>query len=119
MSNLNSITLLLLSFIMTSCATTPSQDSDFTVHGEEMEGPGLFSGDSGEIVFFEENKKTTTPGEGNNDESGALSRPSQADWQEFSEFKRWLKSKQAQDDSYQEFQQWLKYEEYRRLQDSL
>ena len=108
--------ILLISLLgMVSCATTPARDEDFTIYGEEPEGPGVISDESGEIVLW----PGTTTEQNAKDGVAAASSISASEAEEFNAFKRWLKSKQAQDDSYQEFQQWLKYEEYRRLQDSL
>lgn len=108
--------MLLISLLgIVSCATTPAQNEDFTIYGEESEGQGVLSDESGNIVL-----STGTTTEQNAKERAATSSSiSASEAEEFNAFKRWLKSKQAQDDSYQEFQQWLKYEEYRRLQDSL
>ncbi len=96
-----------------SCATTPTQDGDFAIYGEEPEGPGVASDEAGEIVFSlgtATNENTTT------ESSPSIST---SDAQEFNAFKRWLKAKQDQDQDYQEFQQWLKYEQYRQLQEPL
>ena len=60
------ISLLLSSSVLLSCTTTPTQDSDFTIYGEEMEGPGVFTGDSGKAVFFEDNQQSTTTSEAGN-----------------------------------------------------
>ncbi|MDH3630183.1 MAG: hypothetical protein OER98_03605 [Gammaproteobacteria bacterium] len=116
MKNTATSIILLISLLgIVSCATTSAQDEDFAIYGEEPEGPGVFSGESGEIVL--------SPGETTeqNAKEGAAtsSSISASEAEEFNAFKRWLKSKQAQDESYQEFQHWLKYEEYRRLQDPL
>jgi len=106
------ISVLLSSSLLLSCATTPGQDSDFIVYGEEMEGPGVFTGDTGKAVFFEDRQQPTTSSASDGESSTTSPRMSEMDWQEFSAFKRWLKSRQHQDENYQEFQQWLRYEKY-------
>ena len=108
---------LLLTAGITSCATTPTQDEDLIAYGEEPEGPGVFSGDSGEIVLFKEAEESA-PQDTAAEEAATPSNMSEADWQEFTAFKRWLKSRQARDADYEEFLQWLKYEEYRQWQNS-
>lgn len=116
MKNTATSIILLISLLgIVSCATTPAQDEDFTIYGEEPEGPGILSDESGNIVL----SPGTTTEQNAKDGAAISSSISASEAEEFNAFKRWLKSKQAQDDSYQEFQQWLKYEEYRRLQDSL
>lgn len=112
------ISIILSSSVLLSCATTPTQDSDFTIYGEEMEGPGVFTGDSGEAVLFEDKQQTTVTAATGNDGSTTSSQMSEMDWEEFSAFKRWLKSRQQQDDAYQEFKQWLRYEKYLQWQDA-
>lgn len=108
--------ILVISFLgIVSCATTPTQDEDFVIYGEEPEGPGVLSDESGEIVLW----RGTTTEQSTTDGAATSSAISTSEAEEFNAFKRWLKARQAQDESYQEFQQWLKYEEYRRLQDSL
>jgi hypothetical protein len=116
MKNTATSIILLISLLgIVSCATTPAQDEDFAIYGEEPEGPGVFSDESGEIVLA----PGTTTEQNAKDGVAASSSISVSEAEEFNAVKRWLKSKQMQDDSYQEFQQWLKYEEYQRLQDSL
>ena len=112
------ISLILSSSVLLSCTTTPTQDSDFTIYGEEMEGPGVFTGDSGEAVFFEDKQQSTTTSEVGTGSTTIAPGMSEMDWEEFSAFKRWLNSRQQQDEAYQEFQQWLRYEKYLQWQDS-
>ena len=50
--------LLLAATLVNACATTPSEDSDFAIYGEEPEGAGVFSGEDGEIVFFGDKSST-------------------------------------------------------------
>ncbi len=116
MKNKATSIILLISLLgIVSCATTPAQDEDFTIYGEEPEGPGVLSDERGEIVLW----PGTTTEQSTTDGAATSSGISVNEAEEFNAFKRWLKARQAQDESYQEFQQWLKYEEYRRLQDSL
>jgi hypothetical protein len=116
MKNTATSMILLISLLgIVSCTTTPTQDEDFTIYGEEPEGQGVLSDESGNIVLW----PGTTTEQSTTDGAATSSGISASEAEEFNAFKRWLKSKQAQDESYQEFQQWLKYEEYRRLQDSL
>ena len=105
--------LLLGSILLSACAISPSQDSDFVNYGEEPEGPGVFSGDSGEILLFDDDDT------GASAESGpAPSGLSASDWEEFNAFKRWLRSREARDDQYLEFQQWRQFEQYKSWQES-
>lgn len=116
MKNLVPPVVMLFALLGTvSCASTPAQDEDFVVYGEEPEGPGIISGETGELTFA----IGTAADQNTTDEAETSPDISASDAEEFNAFKRWLKAKQAQDESYQEFLQWLKYEEYRRLQDSL
>lgn len=116
MKNTATSIILLISLLgIVSCATTPAQDEDFTIYGEEPEGPGILSDESGEIVLL----SGTTTEQNAKDGAATSSGISASEAEEFNAFKRWLKARQAQDESYQEFQHWLKYEEYQRLQDSL
>ena len=107
--------LLLAATLVNACATSPSQDSDFVVYGEEPEGAGLFSGEDGKIVLFED---AASPQNDPGDGVDAAAEMSASDWQEFSAFKRWLKARQTRDASYQEFLQWRQFEAYKNWQDS-
>lgn len=98
-----------------SCTTTPSQDEDFVIYGEEPEGPGVISDETGEIKF----SLGKTTDQDTADEAEISAGISASEAEEFEAFKRWLKARQSQDESYQEFQQWLKYEEYQQWKKSL
>ena len=106
--------ILLAPFALYSCAATPTQEEDTVIYGEEPEGPGIFSGETGEIIIFKEDKNSSITDSTASDDSGSQPNFSESDFEEFSAFKRWLNSKQTQDQNYQEFLQWLKYEEYKR-----
>ena len=97
-----------------SCAITPSSDEDFAPLGEEPEGPGVFSGDSGEVILFQQGKPAAADADSGNEPQATESdmTPS-TDWEEVAAFKRWLKAKQAKDDDYREFQLWLQFEAFR------
>lgn len=113
MSLVTRISLLLAVILANACATSPSQDSDFVIHGEEPEGPGVFSGADGKIVLFED---ATTSKTNQGDSASPAADISASDWEEFSAFKRWLRSRQTRDASYQEFLQWRQFEAYRNWQ---
>ena len=116
MYNIFRITLLLLAANLSiACATSPSQESDFAIHGEVPEGPGVFSGDEGKFVYFA-NSSDSTSSDGGEVQPGVELTAS--DWEEFGAFKRWLKARQSQDESYQEFLQWRQYEAYKNWQDT-
>lgn len=104
--------LLLLSLIA-GCATAPAQESDFALHGEEPEGPGVFSGESGKFIFFKDDAESDTA-----NENAVQPDLSASDWEEFAAFKRWLKAREAQDQNYREFLQWRRFEAYKRWQNS-
>ena len=107
-------TLVILAALLASCATVPAEKSDFALHGEEAEGPGVFSGESGEIVLFADDAES--PPGSDADSAKAPPPPSAGDWEEFEAFKRWLKAREAQDDSYREFLQWRRFEAYKNWQ---
>lgn len=109
------LTLLFGLLGIASCTTTPAQDEDFVIYGEEPEGPGVISDETGEIKFSlgKTNDQDTT------DKAEKSAGISASEAEEFEAFKRWLKAKQSRDESYQEFQQWLKYEEYQQWKKSL
>ena len=104
--------LFFVAIFACACATSPSGDEDFVIHGEEPEGPGVFSGDDGKFVLF--GNSSPTPGEG---KSPAVEMSAE-DWEEFSAFKRWLKARQERDAGYQEFLQWRQFEAYKNWQDT-
>lgn len=67
--------------------------------GELNEGPGVFSGEKGEVSLsklFKGNKDEKTLGDEN----------------EFEQFKLWEKLKSTNDPKYQEFKMWVKYQKY-------
>ena len=104
----------MIAALLASCATVPGEKNDFAIYGEEAEGPGVFSGERGEIVLFAD-EPASAPGADAG--SGATTaQPRAGDWEEFEAFKRWLKARDAQDDSYQEFLQWRRFEAYKTWQ---
>lgn len=111
-SSLRIPSLLFIAIFASACATSPSGDEDFVIHGEEPEGPGVFSGDDGKFILFGDSARSQ-------DETAAPAvEMSAEDWEEFSAFKRWLKARQERDASYQEFLQWRQFEAYKNWQDS-
>ncbi len=85
------------------------------VYGEEPEGPGVFSDDTGKIVLFGDSSNATTT-------AGNQAKPtaelSVSDWEEFTAFKRWLRARQTKDESYQEFLLWRQFETFKARQDT-
>ncbi len=103
--------LVTIAALLASCATVPAEKKDLAVHGEEAGGPGVFSGESGEIVFFAD-ESASAPG-GDADTAETPRQPGAGDWEEFEAFKRWLKARETQDDDYREFLQWRQFEAYK------
>ncbi len=69
-------------------------------------GPGLFSGNNGEIDVGKLIKKvSSTNAAGNSTKSAELK-------DEFQQFKLWQQAKADNSQQYQEFVQWLKYQAY-------
>ena len=106
--------LVMIAAILASCAAVPAEKKDIVVSGEAAEGPGVFSGERGEIVFFADDP-VPAPG-GDADSVRAPRQPVAADWEEFEAFKRWLKAREMQDDDYREFLQWRQFEAYKTWQ---
>lgn len=104
--------------LLAACVTSPSRDGDFVVYGEEPEGPGVFSGDRGEFVLFEDSDKPASPVDPGNSPIPSRADDSALEWEEFSAFKRWLEAREAQDQDYQEFLQWRRYEAFKIWQQS-
>lgn len=106
--------LVTIAALIASCATVPAEKEDFAVHGEEAGGPGVFSGESGEIVFFADRPASAPAGDA--DSSETPPQPSAANWEEFEAFKRWMRARKTQDDDYREFLQWQQFEAYKTWQ---
>lgn len=111
-ANLRTV-LVMIAAILASCATVPAEKTDFAVSGEEAQGPGVFSGERGEIVFFADESASAPGGAG----TVQTTRQQDAgDWEEFEAFKRWLKARETQEDDYREFLQWRQFEAYKAWQ---
>ena len=110
--------LLLSSILLSACATSPPQDSDFVVYGEEPEGPGLFSGDAGETVLFGDSGESSANISGESTGIIPATELTPDNKEEFAAFKHWLKARQAQDANYQEFLQWRQFQAYKKWEDS-
>lgn len=106
--------LVVIAAILASCATVPGENKDIVVSGEAAEGPGVFSGERGEIVFFADDEASAPGGDAGTGQ--APRQPAAADWKEFEAFKRWLKAREEQDDDYREFLQWRQFEAYKTWQ---
>ena len=118
MPNKPGILLLAPYLLLTACATAPSQKGDFVVYGEEPEGPGLISGDSGEFVLFKQDGRQADAADDSARPGGQPQPLSAEEWQEFEAFKRWLEARETDSNSYQEFLQWRQFEAYKQWQES-
>lgn len=80
-------------------------------------GPGLFSGDSGQILLFNtsgKNKKNSTTHSHTHHTSAEHPKnlPHTSGLSEFELFKEWKSYQNTNSDSYQEFQQWIEYRQF-------
>lgn len=89
-----------MSRIFLVCSVIACMFSAFShSQGELNEGPGVFSGEKGEVSLsklFKDSRDEISLGDKN----------------EFEQFKRWEKLKSTNDPRYQEFQIWVKYQKY-------
>ena len=77
---------------------------------ELTDGPGLFTGESGELTLFkpEEKEPVTQP----NIKAKTGTNASTIDQDEFELFKVWKKAKQNNTTEYQEFLYWMEYKTF-------
>ncbi len=117
--------------LLLGCASPPKPFT-YQPNTEIKEGPGLFSGEKGEIVLYDSKQKSrasnapadpeadtpkTEPGQIRNEEEFRQFRQWQQEQQELERFKEWKNSPQGQKEL-EEFRQWQRWQEYQKWRQS-
>ncbi|MBI3897255.1 MAG: hypothetical protein HY308_03045 [Gammaproteobacteria bacterium] len=104
----NALLISLLTVFLVGCGGTPFT---YQSRNEIPEGPGIFSGETGEFTVYSDKKaKVNTPATAK--VADASTPEAYGEFQEFQEFQRW---KEANKDTpeYKEFQDWREWKAYR------
>lgn len=110
--------LLIFSFIviLTGCSGTPAEDQS---DASEPEGPGLLTGDKGELslsdFFSKEKQAERRQQQSSNSADINIPAIDEASFEEFESFKEWRRAQQPDSDAYREYQEWREYQQYRRF----
>jgi hypothetical protein len=120
--------------LLLGCASPPKPFT-YQPNTEIKEGPGLFSGEKGEIVLYDSKQKgrasnapadpeadhavndQTAPAGGPDEEEFRQFRQWQQEQQELERFKEWKNSPQGQKEL-EEFRQWQRWQEYQKWRQS-